>query len=100
MIDFLISAIPIIGMLIALYVWVSTKFAIRVICLQLTVISYLLCFCVLYLIDFGHINVPVEYVTIIIRSLHLVGLICISTHLFYFTKRIKRDINRRKEKNN
>lgn len=90
--------IPYIGVIIAILIWSNTKFNVKSICVQFTVICYMFGFCILYLLDNGHLIVDRVLIELIIRILQLVGIACTGTHLYYLTRKLN-EVKRNKEQN-
>ena len=95
----LYQMIPIIGVIVAILIWANSKFNVKSICVQLTVICYMFGFCILYLLDNGQLLVDRVLIELIIRLLQLIGIICTGTHIYYLTRQLN-EVKRNKEKHN
>ena len=95
----LCQMIPIIGIIVAILIWANSKFNVKSICAQFTVICYMFGFCILYLLDNGQLRVDRFLIELIIRVLQLIGIMCTGTHIYYITRQLN-EFKRNKEKNN
>ena len=95
----LCQMIPIIGIIVAILIWANSKFNVKSICVQFTVICYMFGFCILYLLDNGQLRVDRFLIELIIRVLQLIGITCTGTHIYYITRQLN-EVKRNKEKNN
>lgn len=80
--------LPIIGIILSLAIWANSKFNLKSICVQITVMTYMFLFCLLYVSDKGHLIIDESVFNLSLRALTLVGLICTSTHLYYLTRKL------------
>lgn len=88
--------LPVIGIVIVLFIWKSSKFNARSICMQFTYISQLLLFCTLYLADRSQLESHI-IVDVVLRILSISTLICISIHLYYVTEGYKKRAIRKRQ---
>ena len=95
----LYQMIPIIGVIVAILIWANSKFNVKSICVQFTVICYMCGFCILYLLDNGQLLVDRVLIELIIRVLQLIGIVCTGTHIYHLTRQLN-EVKRNKEKNN
>lgn len=90
--------IPIIGVIVAILIWTNSKFNVKSICVQFTVICYMFGFCILYLLDNGHLLVDRVLIELINRVLQLIGIMCTGTHIYYLTRKLN-EVKQNKEQN-
>lgn len=93
------ETLPIVGIILSLAIWANSKFNLKSICVQISVMTYMFVFCLLYVSDKGQLIIDENIFNLSLRLLSLLGLICTSTHMYYLTRKLNEQKSNKRQNN-